>query len=101
VKIFVEQAIDEDAFSGPAGCFLRRLDAAHNDIGSAKSKDLILSLLTGSPTNRQHSDHGEHSEYNSKHGQPGPELVKQQTFESELNCSDEILHGWSQLKTEK
>ena len=69
------------------GRCLRRLDAANDDVGRSQFQNLLLSLLTGPFANRQHRDHGEDSEHNSKHRQPRPQFVQHQAFECELNGS--------------
>jgi len=75
--IRTQQTVLQNTTAGGRLCdLMRRLDAADDDVGGTQFQHLLLCLGAGAFPNRQHRNHGKHTEHNPQHCQPGPQLMQ-------------------------
>ena len=74
--------------------FLRRLDAAHDDVGGAQVLDLLLGLVADAFAHGHQPDDGGDADEDAQHGQRGPQLVQHQRADAQPEFFEELAeHG--------
>ena len=89
-----EAVLDEQA---RVTILVGRLDALDDDVGRTKLLDLLLSLVTDPFAQRNQPHDGGHTDQDTEHGQPGPELVQQQTLQAQSDRADEPADHYGEL----